>query len=78
MKRHTKRRIVNSLYYNHRIKDGDTWKTMWPLRKKNYRKLTHVTKLIETSLICPGIGLTSTFSTSYLSNMSPTLSSTDF
>ncbi len=58
MKRHIER-YVNSLYYNHGMKNGGAWKTLRPLGQ------THVTKLIETSLVCARIKLIGTFSTNY-------------
>jgi hypothetical protein len=54
MKRHTKRH-ANFLYCNHKIKVGDVWKTMQPLGDFFLKKLTHVTRLIETSLVCAKI-----------------------
>jgi hypothetical protein len=54
--RHIKR-YIDSLYYNHKVRGGNAWKAMWPLGQKFFKKLTHVTMLIQTSLVCAGIGL---------------------
>jgi len=76
MKRHIKR-YVGSLYCNHRVRSGGTWKTMWLLKYTFPKKLTPITKLTETSLICTKLRLIGTFSTSCFFNKSLAFSSTN-
>jgi hypothetical protein len=55
-------RGTSVLYYNHKVRSGGAWKTMWLLGHTFPMKLTFITRLIETSFICTRIGLTSIFS----------------
>ncbi len=76
MKRHIKR-YANSLYCSHKVRSGGAWKTPQFLGHGFLKKLTHVTRLTKTSLICVKIRLTNTFSTTYFFNRPLVPSSTN-
>jgi hypothetical protein len=76
MKRHVKRH-ANTLY-RHKMKSGGAWKTTRLLRHVFLKKLTPIIRLVETSLLCTELGLTSTFPTSCFSNGSLVLASTSY
>jgi hypothetical protein len=60
------------------MKGGGTWKATLPLGQTFFKKLTPITRLIETSLVCVGIWLISTYLISCIFNRLLVPSSTVF